>query len=268
MVEQKTRTIRKASGLPSWPVTLVAGREKVGKSYAAAVASASDLIDRTFWISFGEKDPDEYGAIPGSRIEIIENNNTLADLADAIMFAHQQPKSDKPHMLVIDSASRIWEAITNRVNATAANRGKRDRNGELVIGTDLWNKGNQEWSKLLGIIRRWEGPVVLTARMDQVTVMDDRGLPTKDKTEKIKTQKNLPYDVDAIVEMPERGTAILAGVRSVAYQFPERMEVKDFTLDAFWRKLGLEKNAQPTYSEPPTAEPLEDTAPTITLPTS
>lgn len=262
------RTIRKATGAPSWPVLLIAGREKAGKTYSAALASSSDLIDRTFWISFGEKDPDEYGAIPGSRIEIVENNNTLSDLADAIRFAAAQPVENKPHLLVIDSASKIWEAITNRVNATAAQRGKRDRNGELVIGTDIWNKGTQEWMKLLGIIRQWRGPVILTARMDQVSVMDDRGNPTKEKTERIKAQKSLPYDVDAIVEMPERGTAILTGVRSVAYSFPERMTMPDFTVDALYRNLGLAKASteQPTYSEPPAAEPLEQDSPQVTIP--
>lgn len=262
------RTIRPATGMPSWPVTLIAGREKAGKSYAAALASGSDLIDRTFWISFGEKDPDEYGAVPGARIEIVENDNTLGDLADAIQFAMAQPKGDKPHLLVIDSASKVWESITARVNATAAQRNKRDRNGELVVGTDIWNKGNAEWAKLLNIIRRWEGPVILTARLDQVTVMDDRGLPTKDKAEKIKTQKNLPYDVDAIVEMPTRGQAILTGVRSVVYSFPERMDIPGFTVDGLWRNLGLDKatTATPSYSEPPAATPLDAEAPAITIP--
>lgn len=262
------RTIRPATGRPSWPVTLIAGREKAGKSYSAALASASDLIDRTFWISYGEKDPDEYGAVPGSRIEIVENDNTLTDLADAIQFAMTQPKGDKPHLLVIDSTSKVWESITARVNATAAKRGKRDRNGELVVGTDIWNKGNAEWAKLLNIIRRWDGPVILTARLDQVTVMDDRGLPTKDKTEKIKTQKNLPYDVDAIVEMPTRGQAILTGVRSVTYDFPERAEIPNFTVDGLWRNLGLDKTetAAATYSEPPAATSLDTEAPDITIP--
>ena len=40
---------RKPSGLPSWPVILLAGREKTGKSYHAALASSSALIGRTFW---------------------------------------------------------------------------------------------------------------------------------------------------------------------------------------------------------------------------
>ena len=64
---------RKPTGLPAWPILLIAGVEKAGKTYAAAAASSSDLIGRTLWVSIGEDDPDEYGAIPGARFEIIRD---------------------------------------------------------------------------------------------------------------------------------------------------------------------------------------------------
>ena len=51
---------RRPSGKPSWPIVLIAGAEKAGKSWACAAASGSDLIGRTLWIGLGEDDPDEY----------------------------------------------------------------------------------------------------------------------------------------------------------------------------------------------------------------
>ena len=49
-----TRRTRKPTGKASWPLVLLAGREKCGKSYTASKLSASDLIDRTLYIEIGE----------------------------------------------------------------------------------------------------------------------------------------------------------------------------------------------------------------------
>ena len=77
-----TLTVRKPTGLPAWPVLLLAGVEKSGKTYAAAQASASDMIGHTYWIGFGEQDPDEYGQI--GQFDIVEHDGTYRDLLRAI----------------------------------------------------------------------------------------------------------------------------------------------------------------------------------------
>ena len=259
----RSRGLRKPSGLPSWPVLLLAGREKTGKSYQAALASASDLIDRTFWVSFGEKDPDEYGAIKGARFEIAEHDGTLGDLKDTLRYLLTIPRDGKPHMLVVDSATRIWMTLRDKATFIAEKRGKRDKDGEFIVTMDIWNKVTLEWLQLLNLIRKWDGPVILTARLDTVSVID-HGKPTAQKTDKIQGQKSMAYDVDAIVEMPERGKADLVGARSVIYRLPSRVELPDFTVDGLWRKLGLDKTktAQPQYAEPApiTRDPAEPTA--------
>lgn len=245
----RPRNLRKPTGLPSWPVLLLAGREKAGKSYQAALASASDLIDRTFWIGFGEKDPDEYGAIPGARFEIAEHNGTLADLRDTISYLLTIERGEKPHLLVLDSSTKVWATLRDKANYIAAQRGHKDRSGEFVVTMDVWNKVSAEWGQILTLIQQWKGPVILTARLDTVAVIEN-GKPTNQKTEKVQGQKSLPYDVDAIVEMPERGTAELVGARSVVFQIPNRTLLPDFTVDGLWRKLGLDtaRTAQPTYT--------------------
>lgn len=245
------RTFRKPTGLPSWPVLLLAGREKTGKSFHAALASSSNLIDRTFWIGWGEKDPDEYGALDGARFEIVVHNNRLDDLRASLEDVVAIPRTNKPHLLVVDSTTKIWETLREKAHYLAAQRGKRGPDGEFIVSMDLWNKVSMEWQGILSTIRLHNGPVILTARLDTVSVVEN-GKPTGKKAEKIQGQKSIAYDVDAIVEMPERGQADLTGARSVIYRLPERTPLPDFTVDGLWRKLGLEKvhTAVPSYAEP------------------
>lgn len=239
---------RKPSGLPSWPVLLMAGREKTGKSYHAALASASALIGRTFWIGFGEKDPDEYGAIPGAEFEIVEYDGTLASLQQVARAVVTQPAVDgRPNLIIVDSGTLIWETLRDKATWLAQQRHQaQNRTGEAPVGMDLWNKVTAEWNQLLRTLRSHNGPVIITARMDTVTVMDNKGKPTTAKTEKVKGHRNLAYDVDAIIEMPVRGKATLTGARSVVHKLPERMDIDDFDskgIDWLWRSLGLDKHA-------------------------
>lgn len=71
---------RKPTGKPSWPLLLAAGGEGTGKSYLAAEASASDLIGKTYWLGYGEQDPDDYGNIPGADFDIVEHDGTIPTL--------------------------------------------------------------------------------------------------------------------------------------------------------------------------------------------
>lgn len=247
---------RKPSGLPSWPVILLAGREKTGKSYHAALASSSSLIGRTLWLGFGEKDPDEYGAIPGADFEIVEYDGTLAGLQAFARAAVAQPQEDgKPNLIIVDSGTVIWDTLRDKATWMARQRGSiNQKTQEPIVGMDLWNHVTGEWNALLRTLRSHNGPVIITARMDSTTVMNDRGQPTAVKEDKVKGQRNLAYDVDAIIEMPARGQATLTGARSVIHKLPERMVIEDFDakgIDWLWRSLGLDRQdaAQAAYTE-------------------
>ncbi len=251
------RQTRRPTGMPTWPLLLLAGREKAGKSYQAAKASASDLIGRTLWIGFGEKDPDEYGAIPGADFEIVPHDGTLSDALEAVRWAVSEPRVDgKPTLIVFDSATVYWETLRDKATWMAMQRGSiNSKTKEPIVGTDLWNSVTQDWNLVVRALKKHDGPTIITARLDTVTVMDDAGKPTKNREEKIKSQKALPYDVDAIIEMPERGTATLSGVRSVIYTIPERTTIEKFDekgIDWLWRALGLDKaqTSAATHTDP------------------
>lgn len=243
---------RKPTGKPPWPITLLAGGEKAGKSYASAKASASDLIGRTFWIGVGEDDPDEYGAIPGARFEIAPHNGTYAGILNQLQEAKAEPRIDgKPNLIVLDSGTRVWEMLSDEAQFKAQARAERaakkynkhfDPDTEVTIGPDLWNRATDRWRDIMDVLREHDGPSIITARLDIVTVMDAQGKPTKDKTSKVKAQKSLPFDVGVVVEMPTRGETYIGGVRSLKLDIPvgEKTKVRDFSVEWLWKALGLE----------------------------
>jgi hypothetical protein len=245
------RHTRRPTGKPSWPIILLAGAEKSGKSWSCAEASGTDLIGRTLWVGIGEDDPDEYGNIPGADFEIITHDGTYRDILAAIEWATSQPTVDgKPTLLVVDSMTRLWDLLCDMAQYQANARARRKQQNptsksaaaaddvEADIHMDLWNVAKGRWANVLDVIRAHQGPTLLTARLEEVTVMVG-GKPTQNRELKVKAEKSLPYDVGGIVQMPERGKAFLTGVRTTRMQVPERVVMPGFTVEKLWRQLGL-----------------------------
>lgn len=231
---------RQPTGKPSWPILLLAGREKAGKSWAAVAASASDLIGRALYIGIGEDDPDEYALIPGASFEIVEHDGTYPGILQAVTDAASEPAGDKPTLLIVDSMTRLWNLIGDNMQAIANQRakGRRNHNGDYTISADLWNVAASQWQDVMDALRTHRGPVILTARLDSVAVMEN-GAPTAQKEWKIQGHKSLPFDAAAIVEMRERGQFLLTGVKSARVQLARPEPMKEFTVDALWARLGL-----------------------------
>lgn len=245
-----TLQTRKPTGKPVWPMVLIAGREKAGKTYTAAQASCSEHIGRTFWLAFGEDDPDEYGAMPGARIEIVDHDGSPAGLLAAIRAASAEPMTDgKPNLIVLDSGTRLWNALSDlaqleadqRAKAKAERYGRKAApDGESDISMDLWNRAKTRHARIIKALHDHAGPVIITARMEETTVIVD-GKPAKDgaKAWKIQTEKTLPYDVGAIVRIPERGSFQLQGVRSLRLSVGEQAQtVPDFSMEQLWERMG------------------------------
>jgi hypothetical protein len=233
------RRTRRPTGKPPWPIILLAGVEKAGKSYAAAAASGSELVGGTFWIGVGEDDPDEYGKVPGADFEIVEHDGTFRDILAAAEWASAQPKADgRPNLLVVDSHGRVWDLLSNMAQAEA-NARRRGSNGDAKIAPDLWNLAGDRWERLLDVLRRHDGPVIVTARLERQTVFTEDGNPTKDRHNKVKAQKGLPFDVGVVVELHAVGEAYITGARSLALNIDPATKLPAFTVDALWRRMGL-----------------------------
>lgn len=262
---------RQPTGLPSWPILLLTGPEKTGKTYAAAAASASDLIGRTLWVGIGEDAPDEYGAIPGARFEIVEHNGTYRGIIDVLdECVTELAKDDKPGLIVLDSATRLWNMLCDDAQETA-NRRAREKaekqrrpvpDEDVSIGMDLWNLAASRWASVMDCLRDHQGPSIITARLDVVTVIGADGKPTKDKDFKVQAHKSLPFDVGAIVELPEPGKAVLTGVRSLRVKDAQtaRRPFPGFTVEALWTEMGLAEQVGPREHSPALTGEVDNTA--------
>lgn len=231
--------VRQPSGKPPWPMILLAGSEKAGKSWSAAEFSSSDLIGRTFWIEIGEGSADQYGAMQGARYEIVDHDGSYQQILTACREAvAESAVKGRPNAIVIDSMTELWDLLCNEQQEVA---NKKRGGTEATITMDQWNTAKKRWRRVIDALRTNDGPIILTARFEQVTVMDKAGKPTTQKEWKIRAEKNLPFEVDGIVELPKPRQAYLNGMRSVVLQVPQggHLPLPDFTIDKLFRDLGL-----------------------------
>ncbi|UCR74441.1 AAA ATPase [Mycobacterium phage Ritam007] len=220
-----TLKTRPPTGAVPWPLILVEGGEKAGKSWAAAVLSSSDKVGRTLWIDWAEGAADEYGAIPGARYEVIEHDGTWTSIMEQVRAAKDEAQraidaGEKPVVLVIDSMTAEWdflkEWVDNKARRREANLKKleRDPEAEIVISTDLWNLATARHKELMRVLMRFPGIVVMIARgADQVAM--ENGKPTSQRTWKVEGQKNLAFDASVWVRLNRGEHPQIIGARSV-----------------------------------------------------
>lgn len=236
-----TLQTRKPTGLPSWPILLLGGREGAGKSWAAIEASASPLIGRTLYIGIGEDDPDEYSLIPGADFEIVVHDGTYPGILAAVRAAVAEPTAgDLPTLIIVDSGTRLWNLIGDNMQAIANRRanGKKNASGDYTISPDLWNVAANQWQDVMDALRVHQGPAIITARLDSVTVMEN-GQPTKAKEWKVQAHKSLVFDASAVIEMHERGHFLITKVKSARVKLDKPKPFPGFTVDTLWKDIGI-----------------------------
>lgn len=216
---------RPPSGAVPWPLILIEGGEKAGKSWAIAELSASEKIGRTLWLDVGEGAGDEYGAIPGARYELIEHDGSWLSIMEQVKAARDEAQravdaGEKPVVLAIDSMTAEWEMLKDWVDGKArrrevnAKRLAKDPEAEVQITTDLWNLATARHKDLMRILMRFPGIVVITARgVDQVAM--ENGQPTKNRTWKVEGQKALAFDASVWVRVSRTEHPRIIGARSV-----------------------------------------------------
>ncbi|TXK17380.1 hypothetical protein [Homoserinibacter sp. GY 40078] len=201
--------LRKPTGVSPWPIMLLAGGPKADSARFAAIASASDLIDRTLWVSWKERTPDALGATPGARFEIVDHDGTLDAFEDAIaaMTTLGREKGGKPHMLVIDGVSQLADAV-------------RDWARTVTPGAGYWLTVGERWRTLIETLRKHAGPVLLIARHDAEGVVGHR---------------DLPADVDVFAEVRDDGIALVNAPRTE----PALYDVEVLDIETVWLLLKL-----------------------------
>lgn len=216
---------RPPTGAVPWPLILVEGGEKAGKSWAAAMLSTSNKVGRTLWLDWGEGAADEYGAIPGARFEVIQHDGTWQSIYGQVEAARDEAQravdaGEKPVVLVIDSMTNEWEDLKEWVDGKARRREvnwkrlEQDPEAEVQITTDLWNLATARHKDLMRILMRFPGIVVVTAKGEDQVAMEN-GKPTKNRTWKVLGQKNLAYDCSVWVRLGRTEKPQIIGARSV-----------------------------------------------------
>lgn len=216
---------RPPTGEVAWPIVLVEGGEKVGKTYAAFALSASERVDRTFVFDWGEGSADEYAAL--GRYEVVDHDGTHTDFAQQLRAATEEPSDGRPNVIVIDSVSVYWDALkdwtTTRARGSQKNRAllAKDPDAEINVPSNYWNDANDRWGTMVHLLRRWPGIALLIARGKEVSKMKD-GAPVAGQTEwKVEAQKALPNVVTAIVRVDGPKRTRLMGIRSLHTEIPQ-----------------------------------------------
>ncbi len=239
---------RKPTGAVPWPLILLEGGEKSGKSFTSALLSASEKVGTTYWLDLGEGAADEYGAIPGTRYEVIVHDGSWASIirevaevkAEAVRAADA---GEPPVVLVIDSMTAEWEMLkdwaANRAKNSKANKAKlaRDPHAEVTVSMNLWNDATARHRRLMTMLMTFPGIVIMTARGKEVASLDESGRPVEGSKEyKVEGHKTLAFDASCWVRLFRDAPAVVVGARSVhAGIRPGRDEPKplpdDWTLE-------------------------------------
>lgn len=222
-----TLRTRKPTGRVPWPLILIEGGEKAGKSWACAELSASPRVGQTYWLDLGEGAGDEYGAVPGARYLIIDHDGSWTDIIGQIEAVRDEARrvadgGQPPIVIVIDTGTAVWDLIKDWVTARARRYEfnqkalRRNPDAELVIPMNLWNDANSRWRRLMTILMTFPGIAVVTARGKDVAAIDDSGKPIPNTKEyKVEGQKNLAFDATVWVRMSRDDAPMIVGARSV-----------------------------------------------------
>jgi hypothetical protein len=218
---------RKPTGRASWPLILLAGEAKTGKTWAAAEFTGDERVGRCFWIDLGEGCADEYGAVPGADYEIVEHNGTWVDIIEQVEAVRDVARAEleagnKPVLLVIDSMTAEWAMLTewtnNRAKRSKSNRAllADDPDAEIDVTSNYWNDANSRHNRLMNILKTFPGIVVLTALETEKTQFGPGGRPLQNapKVAKPDGQKRLTADVNIWIRLSLTEEPVVVSMRT------------------------------------------------------
>lgn len=221
-----TLRTRQPTGLPAYPLILVEGEEKAGKSTVSLSLSASEKVGRSFVFDLGDGAADEYAAL--GNYEVVDLDGTYTDLKTQVFAACDEPQDDdRPNLIVLDSGTQLWDLLKGWTDTRARNSKagqkilREDPDAEVDAAMNLWNDAKDRWGAIVSKLRRWPGIAVITAQGQEVSKVQG-GRPVAGQTEwSIQAEKTLAATVTAWVRVKrDPRTATLIGARRMGLDLP------------------------------------------------
>jgi hypothetical protein len=218
---------RPPTGKVAWPLILVEGEEKSGKSVAAYTLSASAQVGRTFVFDLGEGTADEYAEL--GPYEVVDHDGTFSDLITQMRAATEQPMADgKPNVIILDDGTNLWELLKDWADSRARRSKKgremleRDPDAEVDISMNLWTDAKERWYEVVNLLRNWPGIGIIIARGKEVAKVQG-GAPVAGQSEwKVDAEKGIAFAATAWVRMTRPHAATLIAVRSLHAEVPAK----------------------------------------------
>lgn len=246
MTKLKTR---KPTGAASWPLILLAGEAKTGKTWSAAEFTGDERVGRCFWLDLGEGCADEYGAVPNADYEIVDHDGTWVDIIGQVeavrdVAREELAKGNKPVVLAIDSMTAEWAMLSLWTDQRARKSAKNQKalaanpDDEVDITSNYWNDANSRHNRLMNILKTFPGIVIMTALETEKTQFGANGIPLKGapKVARPDAQKRLPADATVWVRLSLDNEPTIVGMRSVKHSIiPGKDRPKP------WRDFSLSK---------------------------
>ena len=212
----------------AWPLILLAGDSKTGKSYRAAQLTGDERVGRAFWLDLGEGCADEYGAVPGADYDIVDHDGTWVDIIAQVEAVRDFARAEleakhKPVVLVIDSMTAEWAMLTEWTNERAKRSRKNqallssDPDAEIDVTSNYWNDANSRHNRLMNILKTFPGIVVMTTLETEKTQFGPSGQPVSGapKVAKPDGQKRLPADATVWIRLSLTEEPVVVGIRSL-----------------------------------------------------
>ena len=218
---------RKPTGAVPWPLVLIEGDEKSGKTWSCAAFTASKRVSRCFWIDLGEGAADEYGAIPGANYEVVEHDGSFSALMSNVAEIHAiaakaLAAGEKPVVLIIDTMTEEWDMLkdwaSDRAKSSKANKRALadDPNAEIRVSANYWNDANSRHKALMRLLKTFPGICLMTSHGKTVAAIGPDGQPVEGKKEhKVEAQKSLGADASIWLRLFRTEPGQIVGGRSV-----------------------------------------------------
>jgi len=238
---------RRPTGVPSWPLILLAGEAKTGKTFTACEFTGDERVGRSFMLDLGEGSADEYGAVPGADFEIIDHDGTWIDIVDQVEQVRDLARAEliagrNPVCLIADSMTAEWAMLSAWTDARARrsknNRAllRADPDAEIDISSNYWNDANSRHNRLMNIFKTFPGIVIMTALETEKTQFGPNGRPVENapKVARPDGQKRLTADASVWLRLSHDHGPTIVGMRSLRHNIRPGVDTPeawpDFTI--------------------------------------